>query len=54
MKLLFRSLLLLCLLATFPAVAQSGQGGKQGRMSQLENAKITYITQKVSLTQNQA
>ncbi|WP_375434006.1 hypothetical protein [uncultured Hymenobacter sp.] len=54
MKPLFRSLLLLCLLAALPAVAQPGTGGKQGRMSQLENAKIAYITEKVSLTQDQA
>ena len=54
MKLLFRSLLLLCLLAALPAVAQSGQGDRQARMSQLENAKIAYITEKVSLTQDQA
>ena len=54
MKFLFRSLLLLCLLATLPAVAQPGTGGRQGRMSQLENAKIAYITEKISLTQDQA
>ncbi|MBC8082028.1 MAG: hypothetical protein H7Z21_02350, partial [Hymenobacter sp.] len=29
-------------------------GGRQGRMSQLENAKIAYITEKISLTQDQA
>ncbi|MDF7812019.1 Spy/CpxP family protein refolding chaperone [Hymenobacter sp. YC55] len=54
MKFLLRSLLLLCLLATFPAAAQSGPGGRQGRMSQIENAKIAYITEKISLTQDQA
>jgi Spy/CpxP family protein refolding chaperone len=54
MKFLFRSLLLLCLLATVPAMAQPGAGGHQGRMSQLENAKIAYITEKISLTQDQA
>ncbi|HEX8425328.1 hypothetical protein [Hymenobacter sp.] len=54
MKLLFRSLLLLCLLATLPAVAQQGSEGRQARMSQLENAKIAYITEKVSLTPDQA
>lgn len=54
MKFLFRSLLLLCLLAALPAVAQSGQGSKQARMSQIENAKIAYITEKISLTQDQA
>ena len=54
MKLLFRSLLLVCLLAAFPVAAQPGTGGRQARMSQLENAKIAYITEKVSLTQDQA
>lgn len=54
MKFLFRSLLMLSLLATLPAVAQSGAGSHQSRMSQLENAKIAYITEKISLTQDQA
>lgn len=54
MKPLFRSLLLLWLLAALPALAQPGSGGRQGRMSQLENAKIAYITEKISLTQDQA
>jgi len=49
----FCSLLLLCLLATVPAVAQRG-GGSGGRMGQLENAKIAYITEKVVLTPDQA
>ena len=50
---LFRSLLLLCLLAAAPAVAQRG-GGKGGRMGQLENARIAYLTEKVALTPDQA
>lgn len=54
MKLLFRSLLLLCLLSTVSAVAQPSANGHQGRMSQLENAKIAYITEKISLNQDQA
>jgi Spy/CpxP family protein refolding chaperone len=54
MKFLFRSLLMLSLLATLPAVAQPGAGSRQSRMSQLENAKIAYITEKISLTQDQA
>ncbi|WP_206984057.1 Spy/CpxP family protein refolding chaperone [Hymenobacter telluris] len=41
-------------MAAIPAVAQPGAGGRQGRMSQLENAKIAYITEKISLTQDQA
>ena len=49
---LFRSLLLLCLLASVPAVAQ--RGGKGGRMGQLENARIAYLTEKVALTPDQA
>jgi Spy/CpxP family protein refolding chaperone len=58
MKYLLRSLLALLLLATLPAAvfAQGGRGlgGRQGRLSQLENAKIAYLTDKISLTQDQA
>ncbi len=55
MKFLFRSLLLLALLAVTPLMAQRrGTSGQQGRMSQIENAKIAYITEKISLTQDQA
>ena len=54
MKLLFRSLLLLYFLAAMPAMAQPGSNSRQGRMSQLENAKIAYITEKISLNQDQA
>ncbi|MBD2716250.1 hypothetical protein KBK19_14515 [Microvirga sp. STR05] len=50
---LLRNLLLLCLLATAPAMAQNG-GRQGGRLSQLENARIAYITEKVVLTQDQA
>ena len=54
MKLLFRSVLLLGLLATLPAVAQPGQGGRPVRLNQLENARIAYLTEKISLTPDQA
>ena len=51
---LFRStLLLLCLLAAVPAAAQKG-ARPGGRLSQLENAKIAYLTEKISLNQDQA
>ena len=50
---LLRNLLLFCLLATAPAMAQNG-GRQGGRLSQLENAKIAYITEKIVLTQDQA
>jgi len=45
---------LLCCAA--PAVqAQNGPGGRRGeRLAQLENAKIAFITNRVSLTQEQA
>ena len=54
MKFLFRSILLLSLLTALPTVAQPGAGDRQGRMSQLENARIAYLTEKISLTQDQA
>ena len=53
MNYLFRTLLLLCLLAAVPAVAQQG-ARSGGRLSQLENAKIAYLTEKVALTPDQA
>ncbi|TGE23977.1 periplasmic heavy metal sensor [Hymenobacter aquaticus] len=54
MKYLLRSLLALLLLAALPG-AGFAQGGRQGgRLSQLENAKIAYLTDKISLTQDQA
>ncbi len=56
---MFRMLsLAVLLLAAAPAVqAQDGQGGggrKGQRLGQLENAKIAFITNRVSLTQDQA
>lgn len=54
MKFLLRSLLMLCLLAAVPAGAFAQPGARQGRLSQLENAKIAYITEKIALTQDQA
>ena len=58
-SLVFRLLSLMALLLTLaPAVqAQDGQfgGGRRAqRMGQLENAKIAFITNRVSLTQDQA
>lgn len=58
MNYLFRTLLLLSLLtAGLPATeaaAQGGGGRRPERLSQLENARVAYITQKVSLTPEQA
>ncbi|WP_019949305.1 hypothetical protein [Hymenobacter aerophilus] len=59
MNYLFRTLLLLSLLtAGLPATEAAAQGGGGGRrperLSQLENARVAYITQKVSLTPEQA
>ena len=51
------SLVALLLAATPAAHAQSGLGGggrKGQRLGQLENAKIAFITNRVSLTQDQA
>jgi hypothetical protein len=45
-----RSLLLVCLLPTLPAVAQGGDG----LVGQLETAKIAYLTRQVGLTPEQA
>ncbi|GAB3237075.1 hypothetical protein GCM10027346_28180 [Hymenobacter seoulensis] len=53
MKYLFRSLLALLLFTSLPGVSVA-QTGRQERLSQLENAKIAYITDKISLTQEQA
>ncbi|NVO31149.1 hypothetical protein [Hymenobacter lapidiphilus] len=57
MNYLFRTLLLLSLLTAglLPeAVAQRGGGQRPERLSQLENARVAYITQRVSLTPEQA
>ncbi|RFP63819.1 hypothetical protein D0N36_17315 [Hymenobacter lapidiphilus] len=58
MNYLFRTLLLLSLLMAglLPeAVAQRGGGGQRPeRLSQLENARVAYITQRVALTPDQA
>ncbi|MBT2557482.1 hypothetical protein J7E24_06770 [Hymenobacter sp. ISL-91] len=57
MNYLFRTLLLLSLLTAglLPeAVAQRGGGQRAERLSQLENARVAFITQKVSLTPEQA
>lgn len=55
MKYLLRSVLALLLLAAVPGTSLA-QGGRRagGRLSQLENAKIAYLTDKISLTQEQA
>ncbi|WP_139921030.1 hypothetical protein [Hymenobacter sp. DG01] len=52
MKYMLRSLLLL-LLAVAPALSFA-QAGRTERLSQLENARIAYLTDKISLTQDQA
>ncbi|MBX0289140.1 hypothetical protein K3G63_01750 [Hymenobacter sp. HSC-4F20] len=53
MKYLLRSFLVLMLLAVAP-VFSFAQTGRAERLSQLENAKIAYLTDKISLTQDQA
>ncbi|MCB2377205.1 hypothetical protein LGH70_06400 [Hymenobacter sp. BT635] len=55
MKYLLRSVLALLLLLSVHR-AGFAQGGRRqgGRLSQLENAKIAYLTDKISLTQEQA
>ena len=54
MKYVLRSLLLL-LLTVAPALsfAQTGTGRSE-RLTQLENARVAYLTEKISLTQDQA
>ncbi|RSK24724.1 hypothetical protein [Hymenobacter metallilatus] len=56
MKYLLRSALLLWLLAALPASEAAAQGGlrRQERLSQLENARIAYLTEQVALTPEQA
>ncbi len=52
---LFRNLLALLLLLSVAGTAQAQPGGKrQERLGRLENAKIAYLTDKLSLTQEQA
>ena len=52
---LLRRAVLGWLLALLPLAAAHAQGPRrQERISQLENAKIAYLTEKVSLTQDQA
>lgn len=53
MNYLFRTLLAVLLLAVAPALAVA-QAGRADRLSQLENARIAYLTDKISLTQEQA
>ncbi|MCA8829822.1 hypothetical protein [Hymenobacter pini] len=56
MKYLLRTVLLLGLLAWLPLAPAHAQGGmrRQGRLSQLENARIAYLTEQVALTPDQA
>ncbi|SHL01329.1 Spy/CpxP family protein refolding chaperone [Hymenobacter psychrotolerans] len=55
MKSLLRNLLMLCLLASVPAGARAqADNARQGRLNQLETAKIAYITEKLALTPDQA
>ncbi|MET4105229.1 hypothetical protein [Hymenobacter sp. UYP22] len=56
MKYFLRSLLLFCLLAALPLAEARAQGGlrRQERLSQLENARIAYLTEKIALTPDQA
>lgn len=56
MKHLLRSVLLLWLLAALPTAGAHAQPGarRQERLSQLENARIAYLTEKVALTPDQA
>ena len=57
MKYLLRSALLLWLLTALPGVEARAQGGglrRQERLSQLENARIAYLTEKIALTPDQA
>jgi Spy/CpxP family protein refolding chaperone len=55
MKYFLRSFWAVMLLATVSLSASAQTpAARQGRLNQLENAKIAYITDKVSLTQDQA
>ncbi|MCB2408755.1 hypothetical protein [Hymenobacter lucidus] len=55
MKYLLRSLLAVLLLAAVQSASFAQGGRRQGdRLSQLENAKIAYLTDKIALTQDQA
>ncbi|WP_426491645.1 hypothetical protein [Hymenobacter sp. 102] len=56
MKYLLRTALLLGLLAWLPLTSAHAQGGarRQERLSQLENARIAYLTEQISLTPDQA
>ncbi|MCC2546544.1 hypothetical protein LJY25_08825 [Hymenobacter sp. BT175] len=53
---LFRNLLALLLLLSVAGFAQAQPGGgkRQQRLGRIENAKIAYLTDKLSLTQDQA
>ncbi|MFD2784112.1 hypothetical protein [Hymenobacter rubripertinctus] len=53
---LLRTLSLLCLLAVLPLAGAHAQRGdqRQERLSQLENARIAYLTEKIALTPDQA
>ncbi|UPL47600.1 hypothetical protein [Hymenobacter sublimis] len=53
MKYFLRSVLVVLVLAVASATAFA-QAGRPDRLSQLENAKIAYITDKIALTQDQA
>lgn len=58
MKYLLRTFLLLSMLVAWPlAGAQAQRGGgqqRQERLSQLESARIAYLTEKIALTPEQA
>lgn len=56
MKYLLRTALLLGLLAWLPLTSAHAQSGarRQERLSQLENARIAYLTEQISLTPDQA
>ncbi|TGE18926.1 periplasmic heavy metal sensor [Hymenobacter elongatus] len=54
MKYLLRNVLVVLLLVAVHSVGHAQGGRRQGRLSQLENAKIAYLTDKIVLTQDQA
>ncbi|RSK43549.1 hypothetical protein [Hymenobacter perfusus] len=56
MNYFLRTLLLFCCLAALPLAETHAQGGqrRQERLSQLENARIAYLTEQVALTPDQA